>query len=63
MHGFRPLHTLCVSCLCYITDCFVLCELYTWKILYRKRGTLGLENTTLRFQKNNEQMVRVVDVY
>ena len=44
---------LCVTCLvlnmlCYcVIVCYKLHELYTWKNVYRKRRTLGLENITL----------------
>ena len=43
---------LCVACfvlnmLCYCVIVYKLRELYTWKNVYRKRRTLGLENITL----------------
>ena len=44
---------LCVACFLlkmlhyYVIVCYKLCELYTWKNVYRKRRTLGLENITL----------------
>ena len=40
---------------CSMFVCYKLCELYAWKNVYGKRGTLGLENITLGVRKRNER--------